>query len=64
MDADISSFEQKVDKVVAYCQTLRDENRSLRGRIADLEKEKQALVEKIDTTCVRLEALMERLPEQ
>jgi len=64
MDADLSSFEQKVEKVVAYCQTLRDENRSLHVRIADLEKEKLALAEKIDTTCVRLAALMDKLPEQ
>ena len=64
MDGDISSFEAKIDKVVALAQTLREENRVLRGRVVGLESEKQALAEKIDTTRLRLEALMERLPKQ
>ncbi len=64
MDVDISSLEQKVEKVAAFCQTLREENRELRGRVAGLESEKQVLTEKIDTARTRLEALMARLPEQ
>lgn len=62
MDAELSRLEQKIDKLAAYCQALREQNRELRGRVAGLETEKQALTEKIDTTVVRLEALMERLP--
>ena len=62
MDSEFSSFEQKVEKVVAFCQALREENRALRGRVASLEGENQALADKIDTTVVRLEALMEHLP--
>lgn len=64
MDGDLSNVEHKVEQVVAACQSLRDENRKLRERIAGLEVEKQALSTKIDTTCERLEALMSRLPEQ
>jgi cell division protein ZapB len=64
MDNEFSSIEQKVEKVVAFCHALREENRVLRGRIAGLESEKLALAEKIDTTRERLEALMTRLPEQ
>ncbi|MGE5467953.1 MAG: hypothetical protein ACM3Y9_11070 [Ignavibacteria bacterium] len=64
MEADLSTLEQKVDDVVAFCQRLREENLALRSRIAGLENEKRALTEKIDTTLVRLEALMERLPSQ
>ncbi len=63
MDADLSTLEHKVEKIVAFCQALREENRQLRGRVADLESEKQALAGKIDTTRARLEALMDRLPE-
>jgi len=63
MDGDLSNLEQKIEKVVAFCQALREENRELRGRVADLENENQALSGKIDTTRVRLEALMDRLPE-
>ena len=64
MDGELSSFEQKIEKVVALAQTLREENRVLRVRVAGLESEKQALAEKIDTTRQRLESLMERLPSE
>ncbi len=64
MDADLSTLEQKVEDVVAFCQRLREENHALRGRIAGLEGEKRALAEKIDTTRERLEALMDRLPSE
>lgn len=64
MSADLSSLEQKVENVVAFCVRLREENVALRSRIAGLESEKQTLTEKIDTTLVRLEALMERLPTE
>jgi uncharacterized protein (TIGR02449 family) len=64
MEADLSTLEQKVETVVAFCQRLREENLALRGRVAGLESEKRALAEKIDTTLVRLEALMDRLPSE
>ena len=64
MDGELSSIEQKIEKVVALALTLREENRVLRVRVAGLETEKQALAEKIDTARQRLEALMERLPSQ
>ena len=62
MDADLSSLERKIDEVAALCRTLRDENHTLRDRLADLEKEKQSLVGKMEQARLRLEALMERLP--
>jgi cell division protein ZapB len=64
MDTQLASFEQKIEKVLAFCQALREENRQLRGRVAGLESENRQLSEKIDTTVTRLEALMERLPNQ
>lgn len=64
MDGDLSSLDRKIEQVVAFCQTLREENHALRDRVAGLEQEKQALVEKMDTARVRLEALMDRLPEE
>lgn len=64
MDADLTSLEQKIEKAVAFCAALRDENSKLRGRIAGLESEKLALSEKISTASERLEALMDRLPAQ
>lgn len=64
MEADLTGLEQKIEGVLSLCDQLREENRALRGRVTVLEGEKQVLTEKIDTTLVRLEALMDRLPEQ
>ena len=62
MDADFSSLERKVDAVVAFCRTLRDENHALRDQVVGLEEEKQSLVGKMEQARLRLEALVERLP--
>lgn len=64
MEGDLSNLEQKIEKMVAFCQALREENRELRGRVAGLEADNQALAGKIDTACARLETLMEHLPER
>jgi cell division protein ZapB len=64
MDGDLSSLEQKIEQAAAFCAALREENRELRGRVAGLETEKLALAEKIETARARLEALMDRIPEQ
>ena len=64
MDADLSSLERKIEQAVAFCQTLREENHALRDRVAALEQEKQALAGKMDEARTRLEALMDRLPEE
>lgn len=64
MDVDLAPLEQKIEQVVAFCQKLREENHALRGRVAELEGDKQKLREKIDTTLVRLEGLMHKLPQE
>lgn len=64
MDESLNSLEQKIEKMVAFCAGLREENRELRTRVDGLEAEKQALAAKIDTTRERLEALMARLPAE
>ncbi len=64
MDADLTKLEAKIEDVVAFCETVREQNRELRSRVTVLEGEKQLLADKIDTTLQRLEALMDRLPEQ
>jgi uncharacterized protein (TIGR02449 family) len=64
MDVDLAPLEKKIEQVVAFCQKLREENYALRGRVAELESDKHKLNEKIDTARVRLEALMDKLPEE
>ncbi|HTY02773.1 MAG TPA: hypothetical protein VMC81_03490 [Rhodocyclaceae bacterium] len=64
MDTDIASLEAKVDRVVAYCDELREQNVALRQRVAGLEQEKQALTERMTVARERLETLVEKLPAE
>ena len=64
MDGDVSALEHKLDQFLAHFDKLREENHALHERVVLLENENKALAERIDTARVRLEALMERLPEQ
>ncbi|HWU84940.1 MAG TPA: cell division protein ZapB [Rhodocyclaceae bacterium] len=63
MNAPLDSLEDKIDSVLALCERLREENRVLRTQLAALEGANQALTNTIDASRTRLEALMERLPE-
>jgi uncharacterized protein (TIGR02449 family) len=60
---DLTSFETKLDQVLAAHQAMRAENQGLRIRVATLETEKRRLEEKIDAAASRLEALLAKLPE-
>ena len=64
MDGDVTALETKLDQFLAHFQQLREENRALRERVAGLEGEKSSLADKMQNARIRLEALMERLPEQ
>ena len=64
MSGDLIALERKIEQFLAFCQRLRAENQALRSRVAGLEVEREVLVDKIDTARTRLEALMQRMPEQ
>ncbi len=64
MSGDLTALESKIEQFLAFCQRLRAENQALRSRVAGLEGEREMLVGKIDTARLRLEALMQQLPEQ
>ncbi|HWV17556.1 MAG TPA: cell division protein ZapB [Rhodocyclaceae bacterium] len=64
MTTPLDSLENKIDSVLALCERLRDENRALRTQLSALEGVNQTLTQTIDTSRARLEALMERLPEE
>ena len=64
MDGDVTTLETKLDQFLVHFQQLREENRALRERVAGLEGEKLSLADKMQAARVRLEALMDRLPEQ
>lgn len=64
MDTPLDSLEHKIDSVLALCERLRVENRALRTQLSALEGVNQSLCQTIDTSRARLEALMDRLPEE
>jgi cell division protein ZapB len=64
MSIALDALESRIDQLLSVCASLRTENEALRVRVVGLESDKQSLQHKIDATATRLEALMERLPEE
>jgi len=57
----LSNLESKLDRLVAICDHLQAENKSLRERENALLKERSKLVEKNDAARTRVEAMITRL---
>ena len=64
MDADLKALEDKIGQLVELTQKLRDDNRGLRQQRAAATNDNKRLGEKVDAARARLEALLERLPEE
>lgn len=64
MDADLKSLEDKLSQLVALCQTLHAQNSALRQELAQAQSETSQLRENIAVVSTRLEAVIERLPEE
>lgn len=62
MDADLNALEEKVARLVALCQSLREENVQLRQDLAQAQDDTRQLRENVTRATTRLEALIERLP--
>ena len=63
MEADLKTLEEKIGQLVELTQRLRSDNRELRQQLAQAVSDNKRLGEKVDTARSRLEALLERLPE-
>jgi cell division protein ZapB len=57
----IGKLEQRVERLIALCDQLRDENRVLLQSQESLNAERAALLEKNDTARARIEAMIGRL---
>ena len=64
MNADLDSFEEKIEQVLAMCGQLRNDNRALRDQLAGLEQKNQLLVSRAEAARTLLEALMDKLPAE
>jgi uncharacterized protein (TIGR02449 family) len=64
VDIDIASLEAKIERVAVFCEELRAENHALHQRLADLEREKEALASRMSVARERIETIMDRLPAE
>lgn len=63
MDAELKALEEKINQFVQLCQRLRADNSHLRQQLASAINENRQLAEKIDGARVRLESLLDKIPE-
>ena len=63
MDAELDSLDAKIAQLVQLCQHLRQDNTALRQQLASAHSENRQLADKIAAARLRLEALLERIPE-
>jgi cell division protein ZapB len=63
MEADLIKLEQQLEQLVTLFEGLKEENRGLRLRNAELEMKNHALADKVRGAVARVENLLEKLPE-
>jgi len=63
MQAEMKALEDKVTQIVQMCQHLRAENMQLRQQLAAAQNDGKRMGDKIQGAQIRLEALLERIPE-
>ncbi|MEO8417977.1 MAG: hypothetical protein ABI475_04545 [Methylophilaceae bacterium] len=63
MEADLKALEEKLAQLIELCQLLRAENLKLRQELVQEQDETRQLKENMALASTRLEALIERLPQ-
>jgi len=63
MENELRALEERVGQLAAMARQLRAENAELRQALLTSQNEARLLREKVDTASVRLQRLLDRLPE-
>lgn len=63
MEAELESLDEKINQLAQLCRKLRMDNTQLRQQLASARSEGKRLGEKVDAAKVRLEALLEQIPD-
>ena len=63
MEAELKSLEDKLAQFIKLCQQLRAENHQLRQDVASALNANRQLEDKIGGAALRLEALLQQIPE-
>jgi cell division protein ZapB len=61
LDLELQRIEKRLEELVAICDQLKDENRSLKQRQEILATERASLLQKNEQVRGRVEAMIERL---
>ncbi|MBM3341606.1 MAG: hypothetical protein FJY56_05785 [Betaproteobacteria bacterium] len=64
MEAELKSLENKLEQLIRVAQQLRAENHQLRQDVASARNANRKLEDKIGGATARLEALLQKLPEE
>ena len=64
MEKELKAFEQKLGQLLELCSSLRSDNQRLREELASSLDEALRRREQIDGARVRLEKLIEQIPDQ
>lgn len=62
MDADLKRLEDKINKLVSLCVTLREENTQLRGDLTQAQQNSDALKNNMLLASQKLEVLLATIP--
>ena len=62
MDADLKALEQKVSRLIALCDELRDENIQLRMDLEVMASDSALLKSNMEKASERIESLIDSLP--
>ena len=62
MDADLKRLEDKIDKLISLCATLREENSQLRDDLNQAQQNSTTLKSNMLLASEKLEVLLEILP--
>jgi len=57
----ITALEERVDELIRVHEALLEENRSLQAQHAELQQERDALIEQNEQSRMRIEAMVVRL---
>ena len=63
MENELRALEERVNHLADIARRLRDDNVELRQALLNSENEARMLREKVEAASVRLQRLLERLPE-
>ena len=63
MEAELTTLDDRISQLVQLAQKLRKDNSQLRQNLASVQIENKRLSEKVNTAKVRLETLLDQIPD-